>query len=175
MQGSGTPISPLLLARQHVHVQAIERPFSYAIVDEADSVLIDDCLNPLLMSQPTEDDPRELGQRSKLAQQVERRSDTVPRGLCLWSGVFLMHDQSSLVNIGRGFKVHERISLSQVIDSCAEDGQFLLWEQKANPESGAIEVKGHYVIDTHLQRVSLTHVGMKVVLQRLGEPPGQLT
>ena len=61
-------------------VQAIERPFNYAIVDEADSVLIDDCLNPLLMSQPTEDNPRKLAQRSKLAQQVERCSDTVPHG-----------------------------------------------------------------------------------------------
>ncbi len=34
-----------------VHVmQAILRPFNYAIVDEADSVLIDDCMTPLVLS-----------------------------------------------------------------------------------------------------------------------------
>lgn len=31
-------------------VQAILRPFHYAIVDEADSLLIDDCRNPLIIS-----------------------------------------------------------------------------------------------------------------------------
>ncbi len=31
-------------------VQAIVRPFNYAIVDEADSVLIDDCMTPLVLS-----------------------------------------------------------------------------------------------------------------------------
>ena len=30
--------------------QAIRRPFHYAIIDEADSVLIDDCRNPLIIS-----------------------------------------------------------------------------------------------------------------------------
>ena len=30
--------------------QAITRPFNYAIVDEADSLLIDDCRNPLIIS-----------------------------------------------------------------------------------------------------------------------------
>ena len=65
-------------------VQAIQRPLSYAIVDEADSVLIDDCLNPLLMSQPTEDNPKELEERSKLAQQVGRHITTLHNGLFLW-------------------------------------------------------------------------------------------
>ena len=31
-------------------MQAITRPFHYAIVDEADSLLIDDCRNPLIIS-----------------------------------------------------------------------------------------------------------------------------
>ena len=37
------------LAQKHV-MQAILRPFNYAIVDEADSVLIDDCMTPLVLS-----------------------------------------------------------------------------------------------------------------------------
>ena len=36
-------------AEMHV-MQAIVRPFNYAIVDEADSVLIDDCMTPLVLS-----------------------------------------------------------------------------------------------------------------------------
>ena len=31
-------------------LQVINRPFNYAIVDEVDSILIDDCRNPMLIS-----------------------------------------------------------------------------------------------------------------------------
>lgn len=34
-------------------MQAITRPFNYAIVDEVDSLLIDDCRNPMLISGPS--------------------------------------------------------------------------------------------------------------------------
>lgn len=35
-------------------LQAIRRPFNYAIVDEVDSILIDDCRNPMLISGASE-------------------------------------------------------------------------------------------------------------------------
>ena len=38
------------LPRQTCLLQAIRRPFDYAIVDEVDSILIDDCRNPMLIS-----------------------------------------------------------------------------------------------------------------------------
>ena len=31
-------------------LQAINRPFNYAVVDEVDSLLIDDCRNPMIIS-----------------------------------------------------------------------------------------------------------------------------
>ena len=39
--------------------QAITRPFHYAIIDEADSVLIDDCRNPLIISSTPNDASKE--------------------------------------------------------------------------------------------------------------------
>ena len=43
------PLGGCFSAEVHV-VQAIVKPFNYAIVDEADSVLIDDCMTPLVLS-----------------------------------------------------------------------------------------------------------------------------
>lgn len=60
--GAGAPdvlVDPTYLTRMHVwrcgakqapRVQALVRPFHYAIVDEVDSVLIDDCRNPFILS-----------------------------------------------------------------------------------------------------------------------------
>ena len=47
--------------------QAIRRPFHYAIIDEADSVLIDDCRNPLVISSAPDDVSKE---RFVIAHQV---------------------------------------------------------------------------------------------------------
>jgi hypothetical protein len=42
-----------------LRAQAIRRPFHYAIIDEADSVLIDDCRNPLVISSAPDDVAKE--------------------------------------------------------------------------------------------------------------------
>lgn len=47
-------------------LQAINRPFNYAIVDEVDSILIDDCRNPMLITGSSE----KAGDRYKLATEV---------------------------------------------------------------------------------------------------------
>lgn len=47
-------------------LQAIRRPFNYAIVDEVDSILIDDCRNPMLIS----GDAAQPVDRYKVATQV---------------------------------------------------------------------------------------------------------
>ena len=40
---------------KHERAQMVQRPFSYAIVDEVDSILIDEARTPLIISGPTED------------------------------------------------------------------------------------------------------------------------
>lgn len=63
------------LGRQHykrsslsLSAQAILRPFHYAIVDEADSLLIDECRNPLIISSEPDDTAAE---RFLLAHKVQ--------------------------------------------------------------------------------------------------------
>jgi len=56
-------------------VQAIARPFNYAIVDEADSVLIDDCITPLIMSSAPD---RATKERYIIAQKVRYPRRMVP-------------------------------------------------------------------------------------------------
>ena len=57
-------------------LQAIRRPFDYAIVDEVDSILIDDCRNPLLIS-GTSLNPVD---RFKVAAQVSLSEQTCLQG-----------------------------------------------------------------------------------------------
>src|SRR5690606_39314720 len=40
---------------KHERAQQVQRPFNYAIVDEVDSILIDEARTPLIISGPTED------------------------------------------------------------------------------------------------------------------------
>ncbi len=40
---------------KHERGQMVQRPFNYAIVDEVDSILIDEARTPLIISGPTED------------------------------------------------------------------------------------------------------------------------
>ena len=56
-------------------MQAIARPWNYAIVDEVDSVLIDECRNPMIMSLSSKDTNVE---RYQVAAQV-----STPLQLCL--------------------------------------------------------------------------------------------
>ena len=56
-------------------MQAITRPWSYAIVDEVDSVLIDECRNPMIMSL-TDAVSEESVERYRVAAQVS------PPGSC---------------------------------------------------------------------------------------------
>ena len=47
-------------------LQVLRRPLSYAIVDEVDSVLIDNCRNPLLIAAP----PIDVQEERQLANEV---------------------------------------------------------------------------------------------------------
>src|SRR3546814_899211 len=52
--------------------QMVQRPFSYAIVDEVDSILIDEARTPLIISGPTED-------KSELYKAVDTIVKTLPK------------------------------------------------------------------------------------------------
>lgn len=54
-------------------LQAINRPFNYAIVDEVDSILIDDCRNPMLITGSSE----KAGDRYKVATEVNILSELI--------------------------------------------------------------------------------------------------
>ncbi len=50
-----------------------------------------------------------------------------------------------------------------------DNGEPELREQIVNPDNRAVLEPGHYVVDRQSQRVSLTPLGMMVVLRKLGE------
>jgi preprotein translocase subunit SecA len=50
----------------------VHRPFHYAIVDEVDSILIDEARTPLIISGPTEDNSDLYNQVDRLVQQIEK-------------------------------------------------------------------------------------------------------
>ncbi len=51
--------------------QMVQRPFNYAIVDEVDSILIDEARTPLIISGPTDDKSELYMQVDKIVKQVE--------------------------------------------------------------------------------------------------------
>jgi len=56
---------------KHERSQMVQRPFNYAIVDEVDSILIDEARTPLIISGPTED-------KSDLYVSIDRVVKTIP-------------------------------------------------------------------------------------------------
>ena len=56
-------------------MQAIRRPWNYAIVDEVDSVLIDECRNPMIMALSNKEESIE---RYKVAAQVSSLTAVPP-------------------------------------------------------------------------------------------------
>ncbi|MFO0388666.1 MAG: preprotein translocase subunit SecA [Alphaproteobacteria bacterium] len=54
-----------------VREQMVHRPFHYAIVDEVDSILIDEARTPLIISGPTEDNSELYNQVDKIIRQVK--------------------------------------------------------------------------------------------------------
>jgi len=50
----------------------VHRPFNYAVVDEVDSILIDEARTPLIISGPTEDNSELYNQVDRLVKQIEK-------------------------------------------------------------------------------------------------------
>jgi len=55
--------------------QCVQRGFNYAIVDEVDSILIDEARTPLIISGPTQDEVRWYGEFASLAKRLTRDED----------------------------------------------------------------------------------------------------
>jgi preprotein translocase subunit SecA len=53
----------------------VQRSHHYAIVDEVDSILIDEARTPLIISGPVEDDPEKFRRMAKIAPKLEREQD----------------------------------------------------------------------------------------------------
>ena len=55
--------------------QCVQRGFNYAIVDDVDSILIDEARTPLIISGPTQDEVRWYGEFARLATRLVREED----------------------------------------------------------------------------------------------------
>ncbi|GAB3680142.1 preprotein translocase subunit SecA [Salinisphaera aquimarina] len=53
----------------------VQRPLNYAIIDEVDSILIDEARTPLIISGPTDDDPETSLRVDKLVKHLERQEE----------------------------------------------------------------------------------------------------
>ncbi len=61
---------------KHERSQMVQRPFNFAIVDEVDSILIDEARTPLIISGPTEDKRSSTSQLDAIVKQTSSRSIT---------------------------------------------------------------------------------------------------
>ena len=58
---------------KHERDQMVQRPFNFAIVDEVDSILIDEARTPLIISGPTDDKSDLYIAVNEIVQHLDRR------------------------------------------------------------------------------------------------------
>ena len=100
--------------------EMVQRPFSYAVIDEVDSILIDEARTPLIISGPTEDNSRLYVQMNQLmpkltnddyeldekARSVSLNEEGVAKMEELLRGAGMLEDESALYDIDNVSLVH---------------------------------------------------------------------
>src|SRR3546814_9219886 len=86
---------------KHERSQMVQRPFNFGIVDEVDSILIDEARTPLIISGPTEDKADLYVAIDAIVKQVEENwydADEKTRNIT-WTAEGI--DQVEILQIGR--------------------------------------------------------------------------
>lgn len=128
----------------------VHRPFNYAVVDEVDSILIDEARTPLIISGPTEDNSELYGKIDKLAAKLtaedyekdeKHRSVTLTeRGVqhmeALLTAQSMLADGSSLYDIDNVSLVHHvdqalraRTLFTADVDYIVKDGKVVIIDE----------------------------------------------
>ncbi len=133
-----------------VREQMVHRPFHYAIVDEVDSILIDEARTPLIISGPTEDNSELYNQVDKLVKQLvaedyekdeKHRSVTLTEAgvrhvEALMQGSGLLPEGTSLYDIGNVSLVHHanqalkaHVIFSKDVDYIVKDNKVIIIDE----------------------------------------------
>jgi len=132
----------------------VQGPLDYTVIDEVDSILIDEARTPLIISGPADDDvtryrTADAVARTLIARQAAAQRDTAKR-LQAWG------DNPPA----------ERVELPKFQEACRKFKADPTWVTE--DESEAIGHELHYVVAKERKSVALTHEGITIAQEQLG-------
>ncbi|MEM7779947.1 MAG: preprotein translocase subunit SecA [Pseudomonadota bacterium] len=152
---------------KHSRRQMVQRPFNYAIVDEVDSILIDEARTPLIISGPTEDksdlytaldavakeipeDWYEKDEKTKNIQFNEEGLDGVEE-LLKKKGLL---ETDNLYDVENTQVVHHLDQAMKAVHMFRRDDHYIVkWEKQRNEEGEMVDVGKVIIIDEFTGRM----------------------
>ncbi|MEX0706916.1 MAG: preprotein translocase subunit SecA [Woeseia sp.] len=145
----------------------VQRELNFAIVDEVDSILIDEARTPLIISGPTEENTDLYQKINKLIPKLRKHEETdAPTNFDIGAKQVMLVDQhgkpvtgESQADDGDG-----AISLLEAIDLAERaDADVVLVDDSAKVPQCKLAVRGHYTKDEKSKQVHMTEEGHQYV------------
>ncbi|MGB5581114.1 MAG: preprotein translocase subunit SecA [Woeseia sp.] len=147
----------------------VQRELNFAIVDEVDSILIDEARTPLIISGPTEESTELYLQINKLIPKLRQHEETeAPANYDIGAKrILLLDERGKKVTAGDGDD--ESISLDEAIAIAEErDADVVLVNDGKRPEC-RLAIRGHFTKDEKGKQVHITEDGHQYVEQLMLE------
>jgi preprotein translocase subunit SecA len=142
---------------KYMRESMVHRPFNYAIVDEVDSILVDEARTPLIISGPTEDN-------SELYTQIDKLLPSLQTGSPEAAAAFVEAQSATHPDLMKAL-----LRATKLADRKTQLQELNALKYKSAPEDAAIVMQyldtlyGDYEIDEKSKAVSLTEKGVAVM------------
>jgi len=143
--------------------EKVQRELNFAIVDEVDSILIDEARTPLIISGPTEESTDLYMQINKLIPKLRKHEETEqPTNYDIGSRqIVLLDEKGKPVKSGDD----ETISLDDAIAMADERDADVVLDEDGKTPTCKIVVRGHYTTDEKAKQVHITEDGHQYIEQ----------
>ena len=147
----------------------VQRKLNFGIVDEVDSILIDEARTPLIISGPVEESTDLYQKINKLIPKLREQKD--PEGPTNYDisakSISLLDEHGKTLSItDEEGKSSDELSVEQAIEIAAErDGDVVLTDKEGDIPVCRIVIRGHYTGDEKSKQIHVTEEGHQYVEQ----------
>ncbi|WP_197493071.1 preprotein translocase subunit SecA [Woeseia oceani] len=146
----------------------VQRPLNFAIVDEVDSILIDEARTPLIISGPTEENTDLYQKINKLIPKLRLHEDTADSNNFNINAksIKLKDEHGKLLKSDDGEEV---MSLSAAIDLAESRNADVVQVEDGKIPLCRLAIRGHYTTDEKAKQVHVTEDGHQYVEQLMSQ------
>jgi len=143
----------------------VQRELNFAIVDEVDSILIDEARTPLIISGPTEENTDLYQKINKLIPKLRKHEETeAPTNFDIGAKKVMLVDQHGKSVTGESEADDGALSLLEAIDLAERaDADVVLVDDAGKVPQCKLSVRGHYTKDEKSKQVHMTEEGHQYV------------